>query len=683
MLDARGTGVPAIVHWGADLGDVSDADLAGLADASVAAVANAAVDVPIRLSVLPQLDQAWLGRPALALTSGDFGFQVESVEREAGLIRIALGSAACTVAVDYELTPEGLLRGRVSVANRLDSPLGVNEANLILPLPARAHELLDFSGRWSGERRPQRRAVQDGAWTRESRHGRGGHDGVFLSIAGTPGFGFRTGEVWGVHLGWSGNQRVWVERVGGSLTAVGTGELLAAGEVVLGSADTYTSPWAYGSWSDRGMDGMSERFHAFVRRTTASSDRPHPLLLNTWEAVYFDQDDAALRELADTAASVGVERFVLDDGWMAGRTDDTRGLGDWTVDRARRPDGLTPLIEQAASRGMDFGLWVEPEMLTADSATATEHPDWILRDVPGGSLPLTARHQYVLDLSIQAAFDHVLAQLDALLTEYPIAYLKWDHNRDQPTPRAHAQTLALYRLLDELHRRHPTVEIEACASGGARIDLGVLDRIVRVWPSDNNDPLERQAIYRWTSLLVPPEMFGAHLGATTSHITGRTHDLSYRLATSLFGWAGIEWDLREATGAQLSQVGMWATLYKEVRPLVARGNVVRADRDDNLWVHGIVAPDASEALFSISAVSLGDAPIPAPVQLPGLDARRRYSVELVSLGDEPRLLAVAAPPWMTADRVELPGRLLSEVGLAAPPLAPEQTVLLRVRALEA
>jgi alpha-galactosidase len=326
---------------------------------------------------------------------------------------------------------------------------------------------------------------------------------------------------------------------------------------------------------------------------------------------------------------------------------------------------------------MDFGLWVEPEMATLNSTVLRAHPEWILSETPT-TRPLESRNQFTIDLRIPAAFDHVLTQLDALLTEYPIAYLKWDHNRDLLIRRVHEQTLAVYRLMREIALRHPETEIEACASGGGRIDLRMLESVVRVWPSDNNDPLERQAIYRWTTLLIPPELFGAHVGAATSHLTGRTHTLPYRLATALFGWAGIEWDLREATGDELRTLSDWAQKYKSLRGLIHSGVMVRADRDDALWVTGVVAEDGSEAVFSISAVGLTLDAVASPVRLPGLDPDRSYVIEPLTFGAPPRYLAAALPRWLSDGTVSLLGRLLSEIGVAAPPLAPEQTLVLRL-----
>ncbi|HEX4811446.1 MAG TPA: alpha-galactosidase [Nonomuraea sp.] len=223
-----------------------------------------------------------------------------------------------------------------------------------------------------------------------------------------------------------------------------------------------------------------------------------------------------LLELADRAAAAGIERFVLDDGWFRHRRHDRAGLGDWYVDERVWPDGLRPLADRVRELGMQFGLWFEPEMVNPDSDLARAHPDWILGR--SGRTPPPQRHQQTLDLARPEVFAYLLERLDTLAGEYALDSIKWDHNRDIAEPvhdgvaGVHAQTAATYRLLDELRRRHPALEIESCSSGGARVDYGVLARTDRVWTSDSNDALDRQAIQRWTGLLVPPERMGAHVG---------------------------------------------------------------------------------------------------------------------------------------------------------------------------
>lgn len=695
VLDARGTGVPVVVHWGRDLGALDDTELAALADAVVPAVPPSSIDAPLRLSVLPTRAQGWVGRPSVAgaWSDGEPGpseLHLTDVRatgpRELSLVVV---DAAGRLSLTSELTlaAQGVLRVRHTLENLTPpeptarGPLGtvfdVAALDVLLPVPARAQEVLDFGGLWSAERRPQRTSLAaQGAWTRETRHGRPGHDDPYLMVAGTPGFAFRTGEVWAVHLAWSGDKRLWAEHQAQGYSLLGAGELLAPGEIRLGPGRRYTTPWVVATWSDEGLDGLSARFHPWIR-TWAKPARPRPVVLNTWEAVYFDQDEATLRQLVDVAAAVGVERFVLDDGWFAGRTDDGHALGDWQVDGDKWPDGLHPLIAHVHHRGMDFGLWVEPEMVSPDSQLARKHPEWVL----GPRSALTWRHQRVLDLSVPGAFDHVLSTLTSLLTQYPVAFLKWDHNRDLLDGSAHHQTAAAYRLIDALRAAFPRLEIESCASGGGRIDLGMLARVDRFWTSDTNDPLERHRIHRWTGVLIPPELLGVHLGAATSHTTGRTFDLGFRLATAFFANAGIEWDLTRATEDELRAVTEWISTHKRLRGLLHGGITVNSDTSDPaLSLHGVVAPDGRSGVFAITTLGPTLRAIPEPLRFPGLEPATSYTVRPLGLGAPPRTIQDAAPAWIRRGQVTLSGRALADVGLPMPLLAPAQTALFVVEA---
>ncbi len=419
---------------------------------------------------------------------------------------------------------------------------------ITLPLPDDAAELGTFTGRWTRELHPVRVDWPHGAHTAENRRGRTSHEHPPLVFAGSRGYGEWHGEVRGAHLAWSGNH-VWLaERLPDGRRYLQLGELFHPGEMAVDPGDSYRTPEVVAVWSDAGLSAATQRFHRRVRARTSHPVRPRPVLVNTWEAVYFDHDQATLRSLADRAAAVGIERFVLDDGWFGSRRDDRRGLGDWTVSPDAHPDGLAPLIDHVTGLGMEFGIWVEPEMVNPDSDLFRTHPDWAL--TPDGRPPVLGRHQLVLDLTRPEAFEHVLGQLDALLRDHDIDFVKWDMNRDHVAASGgrgqaatHAQTLALYRLLDELRSRHPAVEIESCASGGGRIDHEILRRTERVWTSDCNDALERQTIQRGASMLIPPELMGAHIGPPRAHTTRRRQSLAFRAITAMFGHLGVEWNL--------------------------------------------------------------------------------------------------------------------------------------------
>lgn len=406
-------------------------------------------------------------------------------------------------------------------------------------------------------------------------------------------------------------------------------------------------------------------------------------MLNTWEAVYHKHDLEELGRLATVASSVGVERFVLDDGWFRGRNDDSSSLGDWYVDEAKYPNGLGALIDQVTGLGMDFGLWVEPESINPDSDLYRKHPEWAL-GVEGHPLIL-ARNQLVLDLGRSEVLAYLLERLDWLLSEFAISFLKWDMNRDlvsaggrHGAASVHAQTLAVYELLDELRRRHPAVEIESCSSGGARVDLGIAERTDRFWTSDCNDALERQHIQRSFSYLLPPELMGAHVGPPRSHTTGRTHTLAFRALTSLFGHLGFEWDIATATEDDRVAIAEIIAVYRHFRPLLHGGRVVRVDHPDaSAYVHGVVASDRSEALYSYVQLTSTAKSTPLPVRLQGLEPTRRYQVRRILLPGADVNPGRRQPSWFDEGLIAS-GALLSQVGIPMRVHLPESGTLVHV-----
>ncbi|WP_309713572.1 alpha-galactosidase, partial [Pseudolysinimonas sp.] len=413
MLDARGTAVPRLLHWGVDLGDVDPEMLDQVATAP--AIAPSAPDLPLAPSILAGPAEGWSGFPAVvAHRIGGGPARLPLRIRRTGLtrpdplsVKIELGvdddhGALLTVSWRASLSPDGVVTIDMESTGEAAEGVELYRLAACVPVPARANDLLDFSGVWAHERHPQRGSVRDGLHLRDQRRGRPGHDAPYLTVLGTPGFGFRSGEVWALHHAWSGNSTTGVESLASGHRRLLAAELLDAGEVNLARGEHYRAPQTVLAFSDRGLDGLSDRLHPFVRAMTPPTTRP--VVLNTWEAVYYDHALEKLLPLVEVAADLGVERFVLDDGWFTGRVNDRRALGDWTVDPERWPSGLHPLADAVVARGMDFGLWVEPEMVSADSRLAREHPEWMLADsAPESTLPPTWRFQHTLDLTIDAA----------------------------------------------------------------------------------------------------------------------------------------------------------------------------------------------------------------------------------------------------------------------------------------
>ncbi|MEM9034881.1 MAG: alpha-galactosidase [Actinomycetota bacterium] len=697
LLLGYGDGTPPhVLHWGrAIAGDVPSQIAAGLSRP----LAHNSIDVEAPIALVTELGSGFFGSPGIKGSRPDGSgfaprFRVEGTpvhDRDTLVFDCVDEVAELRLRLELRLAPDSdVIRLRHSLTNLGSTRYQVDRLCVTLPLPARATDLLDFTGRWCDEFHSRRQTWDTGALINENRRGRSSHDHVAVLWAGTAGFDEQHGEVWGFHLGWSGNCRIMAERLADGRRYLQAGELLFPGELGLEPGETMEAPPLYAAYSGIGLGGVSRAFHRELRSRPShpSPDKPRPVILNTWEAVYFQHDVDTLERLADVAADVGVERFVLDDGWFRGRNDDTAGLGDWWVDEEKYPDGLEPLISHVTGLGMEFGLWVEPEMVNPDSDLYREHPDWVLAD-PRYEMPL-GRNQLVLNLAHPDAYAFIRERLLDLLSNLDISYVKWDMNRDHVQPThdgragTRAQTLALYRLLDELNERFPDVEIESCSSGGGRADFGVLERTKRIWTSDCNDALERQRIQRGFSMLFPPELMGAHIGPPVSHTTRRTHGLGFRGAVAFLGHLGIEWNLLRATDDERAQVKELVRLHKQVRPLLHGGEVVRLDStDEAAMAQGVISADRSESLIVYIRIGTARVSIPDPVIFAELDPERSYDVSILALPGPSGDFGRSRPAWVEQGSVRLTGDALMGVGVQPPLLDPESALLFHLVAADA
>ena len=679
-------GALVIRHWGAPiLGQNHD-----IALASRVSIANSSWDEPQLPGLMRESARGFLGRPTLSGhrngKAWSTKFEVTDFHHQGNHCKVTLRDfhAELEVVVTFDLDAFGVLIQKATVKNIGNSDYVLNEFIHWLPLPREATQTLDFAGRWSNERQPQRRDIQIGTWVRESREGRSGHNFSIADIALTAQTSFQSGSAWATSIAWSGNSHYLVERGFDGQQSIGAGELLLAGEVILKGNESYEAPALFAVYSSQGLDGVSAAFHSHLRAREIHPKRPRPLTLNMWEALYFDHNESKIRELVDVATEIGVERVVLDDGWFHSRRNDRSGLGDWVIDPAVWPNGLTPVIEYINSKGIEFGLWFEGEMVNPDSDLYRAHPEWILHE--GDRTPPLWRHQLVLDLGHEEAYKHVLEQTSSLLAAHNIVYIKWDHNRvlvdagHLGVAGVRRQTQAIYRLFAELKKRHPGLEIESCASGGARIDLGVIDYVDRFWTSDNNDALERQTIQRWTSQVIPPEMLGTHIGPTHGHQTGRTLELSMRAITALFGHAGIEWNITQATAEERANLATWAKYYKDNRALLHSGKSVRIDYpDEHGYLYGVISADTKKSIFAYVQLTPTVTIHPASLKFAGLDAAANYLVKAVYPAGKPRFMLITPPQWM--DGITMSGSALATIGVSAPILAPANAVLIEITKL--
>lgn len=535
----------------------------------------------------------------------------------------------------------------------------------VVPLPGDADVVRSYGGRHISEFRPQDDRLHRGLWRRENRRGLTSHDNFPGAVVTTPGCTAHEGLAYGAQLAWSGNHVQTIEGLNDGRFQWQMGVWLAPGEGFLAPGGTLASPEMVATCSMRGLNGVAQNFHKAARARLnwpTGSMRPRPVSFNTWEGNYFDHRLDDLKAQAEIAAELGVERFVLDDGWFQGRQNDRSSLGDWWPDKAKYPDGLGPLIGHVRGLGLEFGLWVEPEMVNPDSDLSRAHPDWALQ-IPGRPL-ITARNQLVLDMTRSDVGDYLFSRLDHLLTEHPIAYLKWDHNRDLTTAGTSdgraaylAQVSATYALLDRLRTKHPGVEIEACAGGGGRIDLGILTRTHRFWTSDCIDARSRVEIQRGFLQFLPPEVMGAHVGASPAHTTSRMQSLNFRAATALPGHFGVELNLRGLDQEECAELKSWIEFYKTWRDRLHSGAVWMGEGTDGLvWqAHGDV--EAHEVLLFVTRLDPQTLRHSVPVRLPMLDHPSVYRVEPLRSG---------------ASAIEASGAWLASHGLAVSPMQAEK-----------
>ncbi|MBA4748430.1 MAG: alpha-galactosidase, partial [Sphingopyxis sp.] len=546
----------------------------------------------------------------------------------------------------------------------------------ILPLPAGAAGIRSYHGRHNAELQQADEAMPGQIWRRTSRRGLTGH-------GGPPGLFVRDGQsggVWAVQLAWSGDSDLSVEADDEGGYILSAGPALAPGELVLAPQESWTAPDLIATYAPAGMNDASANFHAAIRarlKWPGGAMRPRPVHFNSWEACYFAHDEDVMAGLVERAAALGCERFVLDDGWFKGRGDDRAGLGDWTVDADKYPHGLGRLAQRVIDLGMEFGLWVEPEMVNPDSDLYRAHPDWAL--AVAGVAPPSARNQLVLDMARTDVRDHLFAALDALLTNLPIAYLKWDHNRDlSPNIRGAAQVAGTYALLARLRAAHPRVEIESCAGGGGRIDAGIAAYTHRFWTSDNIDALSRVGIERGFLAFMPPELMGSHVGASPAHATGRSQRLGFRASVAVTGHLGVELDPATLNDADRAELADWIGFYKDWRDLLHGGQVWLGDGGDGLvWqAHGM----RERFLLFAYQCSPPMRRRPQPLRLPFLDDAPR-AVSLLrgnGMGGPYHIPPPSLFASMQAAAQRFAGSWLRHSGLPLPPLRAEGVAIFLV-----
>ncbi len=521
-----------------------------------------------------------------------------------------------------------------------------------LDLPDAAWTLVQLSGTWARERAVAERALVPGRQSIGSLLGGSGSEhNPFLGLrrATTT---EADGEAWGAALVYSGNflAEVDVDPFATARLRIGIHPDGFAWRLEPGQG--FATPEAVLAWSDRGLGGLSDALHGLFRERLARGpwrDVDRPVLLNNWEGTYFDFDHDRLVAMALAAKEMGIELFVLDDGWFGARDDDHRGLGDWTVNRAKLPRGMDGLAREVHDLGLQFGLWIEPEMVNADSDLFRAHPDWAI-GVPGRSRT-EQRQQLVLDMAQPAVVEHIAGAIGEILAGAPIDYVKWDWNRfiTEPwTPAVpaerqgeffHRYALGLYDLYRRLTSRFPHILFESCASGGARFDAGMLAWAPQAWTSDDTDAVERLAIQWGSSIPYPLSSMGAHVSAIPNHQTGRLAPIDFRAAVAMFGVFGYELDPVHMDPADREAVRHQVAFYLERRGLFQRGRFARlrspfeGTGNETAWM--VSAPDGSRAVAAHYRVLHRPLPVRDRLRLRGLDPAAHYEVTAWSSFDAP------------------------------------------------
>lgn len=686
---AQGTR-PYVLYWGKTLATTTPEQLAIMATRQHA---PGSPDIEIATSILNETGSGMPGQSGfVAHRAGkDWAtlFTVTSVEHlSENAVTITCEDTVTNVSATHHISIDpvsDITTWQTAITNSGAAPLSLDWcAPACLPLDQRADRLVGFTGRWAGEFAAQEVAPFQGAYVRENKSGRTSHDNFPGLICAARETTENAGLAYGFHLGWSGNHRTCLDRLADGRAFLQMGEYFFPGEIMLEPGETYKTPCLHAGYSSQGLSDLSRKFHTHVR-TAILDDRtagkPRPVHYNTWEAVYFDHDSEKLFALADAAAAVGAERFVLDDGWFGGRRNDRAGLGDWLVSDEAHPNGLAPLIEKVTTLGMEFGLWFEPEMVNPDSDLFRQHPDWILQ--VEGRQQVSSRGQYALDLTRPEVIDYLYTCIHNILSEHDISYIKWDMNRDihhpgsAGIPVTSRQTHALYSLLARIRAAHPALEIESCASGGARADFGILKHTDRIWTSDSNDAIDRQSIQRGASYFFPPEVMGAHVGPAKCHITGRRISMTMRVATAFIGHMGMELNLLEENPKDLAVLKAGITLHKQYRALLHSGHPVRLDTPEHVVAGGIVSPDQAEAVFSWAKIKGHGETLPGRFFFAGLSVERNYRVKIIwpSAATSRSTPSIIEAADLAGNGVLLPGEALMQMGLQTPLLNPETCLI--------
>jgi len=514
-------------------------------------------------------------------------------------------------------------------------------ASQSLDFPNCSFELIHLNGAWGRERQLTREKIEIGTKVLDSKRGSSSHhQNPFVTLVEPTTTEFQ-GEAYGFCLVYSGNHQTVIEKDNYSQTRVVMGMNPFNFAWQLPAGESFHSPEVVNVYSNQGLNQMSKTYHDLFNHHLIRGEhqlKERPVLINNWEATYFDFDDAKIHGIVDEAQALGIEMFVLDDGWFGERKDDHRSLGDWYEFEGKLEQGLEGIAQYVHDKGMKFGLWFEPEMISKDSDLHRAHPDWVL-SVPGRPRSLS-RQQHVLDFSRADVRDHIYQQMTAILDRVPIDYIKWDMNRNMTEVYSllldpemqgevsHRYILGLYEFMEKLTQAYPHILFESCSGGGGRYDAGMLYYMPQTWTSDNTDPIARLKIQYSTSLVYPISTMGAHVSAIPNHQTGRETSLDIRGNVAMSGVLGYELDLTTLSEEEKVLIVKQVDFYKEHRQLLQFGDFVRLkspyEENEVAWM--FVSKDKKEAIvFYFRVLVEASAPY-VTLKLAHLDETLEYQI---------------------------------------------------------
>ena len=533
-------------------------------------------------------------------------------------LAVTLAQPGAELVLYYTLFETAVTR-RAELRCTGDKPIVADKLmSFCLDLPGQ-YEMTAFGGGWIAEMRKTVTPVGFSRVVSESTTGFSSNRNNPGFLLSEPGATEDDGVVYGFNLVYSGNHYASAQQSLQGLTRVMQGISPDHFSAVLNPGERFETPEAVLCWSDRGFGGLSEHMHAFVNRHIVPAPwqgKVRPVLYNDWEGCMFDFNQARLLDLAKRAKDLGCELFVLDDGWFGKRDDDKAGLGDYTVNQKKLPQGLEGLAKKICQMGMKFGLWFEPESVNPDSDLYRAHPDWALTD---GFEPVLGRHQLLLDLTKKEVRDYIVSHVTKILDSAMISYVKWDMNRHSVAlgPKAHNYILGLYEVLDRIFTPRPHILFESCSSGGNRFDLGMLCYSPQVWCSDNTDPIDRLTIQENLSYLYPQSTFGAHVSAAPHAQTLRTTPLTTRGNVSFFGLLGYELDLKHLLPVEVQEIKEQIKFYKQYRKVFQFGSFRRIANGWQVQKGGVTLAGIFHGLVHA-------APGYERLRVKGLDQKKRY-----------------------------------------------------------